>query len=136
MSDTKRPSAVNAFLKMKCPKCRTGDMFVVKNPYNLNRIADMPEHCPYCNQSNFPETGFYFGAMYTSYMLTVAVSVIVTLLYWLLFGFDMWGIIIVDSLLLVFTFPYMYRYARVLWLWVTVYFDIDSWKAAQMKKSL
>ena len=118
---------------MKCPKCRTGDLFVVKSPYNLNRIAEMPERCPYCNQSNFPETGFYFGAMYASYMLSVAFSVVVAVAYWLLFGFSMWGIIVADAVLLIAFFPYLYRYARAFWLSVTVYFDPVEWRAAQAK---
>ena len=118
---------------MKCPRCRVGDLFVVKSPYNLNRIAEMPQRCPYCGQSNFPETGFYFGAMYASYMLSVAFSGVVGVAYWVLFGFNMWGIITAIVLLLIAAFPYLYRYARAFWLGVTVYFDIEAWKFARDK---
>ena len=135
MSTTKPPSWFGGFIRMKCPKCRVGDLFVVKSPYNLNRIAEMPQHCPMCGQSNFPETGFYFGAMYASYMLSVAFSGVVGVAYWLLFGFDMWGIIVTVSVLLLAAFPYLYRYARAFWLSVTVYFDASSWRAAALKES-
>jgi hypothetical protein len=116
---------------MKCPRCRRGDLFIVKSPYNLSRIAEMPEHCPYCGQSNFPETGFYFGAMYVSYMLSVAVSVAVAIAYWVLFGFSMWGIITAVVITLTAALPYLYRYARAFWLGVTVHFERSAWERAK-----
>ena len=133
MNTQSPPSWFSGFVKMKCPKCRLGDLFIVKSPYNLNRIAEMPEHCRCCGQSYFPETGFYFGAMYASYMLSVAFSVVVTAIYWLLFGFNMWGIIIADIVLLIAAFPYLYRCARAFWLSVTVYFDEQAWRASKAK---
>jgi hypothetical protein len=133
MIPTNPPSWLSGFLRMKCPKCRTGDLFVVKSPYNLNRIAEMPERCPCCNQSFFPETGFYFGAMYASYMLSVAFSVAVAVAYWVIIGFSMWGIIITDIVLLIVCFPYLYRYSRAFWLSVTVYFSSDAWQQALQK---
>jgi len=133
MNTTNPPSWFSGFIRMKCPHCRVGDLFVVKSPYNLNRIAEMPQHCTACGQSFFPETGFYFGAMYASYMLSVAFSVAVTVAYWVLFGFNMWGVIIADVVMLIIFFPYLYRYARAFWLGVTVYFDREAWLRAKAK---
>ncbi len=52
----------------KCPKCRTGDLFVkpfvIKDPLNMN------EHCEHCYQTFTPEPGYYFGAMFISYIWT------------------------------------------------------------------
>jgi hypothetical protein len=88
----------------------------------------MPQHCPVCGQSNFPEVGFYYGAMYISYMLSVAVSVFDVLAFWLLFGFYLMPILITNIIILVILFPYIYRYSRVLWIYVTVSFSREAFK--------
>lgn len=65
-----------AIFKHKCPRCHEGNLYTFKNPYtNLTKISDMPTNCPVCNQNYTPETGFYFGAAYVSYALTVAFGV-------------------------------------------------------------
>src|SRR5437868_6395125 len=39
-------------------------------------MADMPEHCPECGQPYYPEPGFYFGALFTSYALSVGLFIL------------------------------------------------------------
>ena len=56
----------------KCPRCRKGDMFVTKNPWHLKTTMKMNQVCPVCAQPLDIEPGFYFGAGYVSYALTVA----------------------------------------------------------------
>lgn len=68
--------------------------------------------------------------MYASYMLSVALAIIVSLLYWLIAGFNLWGIIITVSIVLIVAFPFLYRYARTLWLYATIYFDQEVWRRA------
>ena len=48
----------------------------------------MHHHCPVCNESFERETGFYYGAMYVSYGLTVGFGVGLFLLITLLLGYD------------------------------------------------
>jgi uncharacterized protein (DUF983 family) len=55
------------FLK-KCPRCREGDLFV--SPFNWKNPLDMPEQCSVCEQKFEPEPGFYYGAMFMSYIVT------------------------------------------------------------------
>ena len=122
------PGIIKSFFKMQCPRCRSGNMFIEMNAYKLKYIADMPEYCPSCGLSNFPETGFYFGAMYASYMISVFISVIHVLLIWLLFGFYLIPILVFNCLLLLVILPFIYRYARVLWMYVTFAFDPEIYK--------
>lgn len=93
----------------------------------------MPQHCPVCGQSNFPEIGFYYGAMYISYMLSIAVSVFNVFAFWILFGFHLMPILITNGIILMILFPYLYRYARVLWIYVTVSFSEDAYQRALKK---
>ena len=64
-------------LAAKCPKCHKGDFFETSNPYNLKKFDKMHKKCPECGQDFELETGFYYGAMYVSYGLTVMFGLIV-----------------------------------------------------------
>jgi hypothetical protein len=44
----------------------------VANPYRLRTVNDMHDRCPDCGTDFIREPGFYFGAAYVSYGLTVA----------------------------------------------------------------
>ena len=63
-----------SILNFKCPFCHEGQFFVA-HPYNLRRAGDLLERCPACQRKYSIEPGFYFGAMYVSYAITVAVAV-------------------------------------------------------------
>ena len=54
--------------KMKCPQCRQGDLF--KKPFNFSKPLNMYSHCEVCNNNFEPEPGYYFGAMFISYIWT------------------------------------------------------------------
>ncbi len=59
---------ISSIFKMKCPQCREGDMF--KKPFNFSKPLDMHERCEVCNNKLEPEPGYYFGAMFISYIWT------------------------------------------------------------------
>jgi uncharacterized protein (DUF983 family) len=56
-----------AMWNYKCPRCRQGDIFV--KPLVLTNPLDMPKNCAVCGQATEPEPGFYYGAMFLSYIL-------------------------------------------------------------------
>lgn len=85
MCTKKASSAFDAFRLQKCPRCRRGKMFT--HPfYSLSKFQEMHKHCPVCGVNFEPETGFYWGAMYISYAITVAISVTVGVAIRVLFG--------------------------------------------------
>lgn len=59
--------------------------------------------------------------MYISYMVSIAVEVPVFIML-LLFGFQMIPMVATLCISLVFFFPYIYRYSRVIWIYVTIPF--------------
>src|SRR5215216_2534149 len=63
-----------SILNNKCPKCQVGDFFVYKNPFRKD-FAKMHDHCPHCGELFNKEVGFYYGAMYVSYGLNIALGV-------------------------------------------------------------
>jgi len=64
-----------SILHFKCPHCHEGEFFSDRNPYNLSKAGDVLDECPVCHRRYSPEPGFYFGAMYVAYALTVATFV-------------------------------------------------------------
>lgn len=119
-------------LWMKCPKCQNGDLYATQNPYNLSQLTNMHKSCTACGESFTREPGFYFGAAYVSYALTVAlwVAVLVALmtfnaLGWITFSFfeNPITFILTGIITLLASLPYLYRVSRSIWIHMFVSFD-------------
>ena len=52
---------------------------------NLGNMLKMHRTCPICGQDLMPEPGFYFGAMYFSYAINVALMVTFGMAFHILF---------------------------------------------------
>jgi uncharacterized protein (DUF983 family) len=99
----------------KCPRCHEGDIFVYKNPYKKLAFKKMYEKCSVCGQAYEPEPGFYQGAMYTSYAVSVAICFVLggLLLLTSLKAEVILGILFFVLLLLM---PVIFRISRLIWL--------------------
>ena len=86
-----------SILKLKCPRCGEADMFCNSNVYKFKGFFDMPKECPNCKQDFEIEPGFYYGAMYVSYALTIAVTVAVFVVMSFFDVFSIEGFLIADS---------------------------------------
>jgi uncharacterized protein (DUF983 family) len=109
-------SSFQSALKLSCPKCGKSKLFIDPNPYHIKHLGDMPTVCPVCNLPFMPEPGFYYGAMYVSYALTVALSVGNFLWIYLIWGFNVWVYLTINSLLLLVFLPILFRYSRSFYL--------------------
>jgi uncharacterized protein (DUF983 family) len=69
-------SLLLAFFKGKCPQCREGNVFTHKGT-NLKNFREMHSHCPSCEVKFESEPGFFWGAMYFSYVYSVASFIII-----------------------------------------------------------
>ncbi len=101
-------------LKLKCPKCGEGDLFCNKSVYQYKGYFDLPEVCPVCKQDFKIEPGFYYGAMYVSYGLTIAVNVAVFI------AMSVEWYLIADVITLILTLPYLFKVSRALWIALVV----------------
>lgn len=59
---------LSSILQYRCPKCRKGKIFT--EPFNMKDPLAMPDTCSVCGQKTMPEPGFYYGAMFLSYIIT------------------------------------------------------------------
>ncbi|MFI5149554.1 MAG: DUF983 domain-containing protein [Bacteroidia bacterium] len=110
-------------LNQKCPKCHQGNMFVGKNPYDPGMIYKMPDACPVCGQSNLPEVGFWWGSMYISYGITVGLSIVCVLFFWLVLGWSDWAVLGGNAAVMILLLPPVFRYSRAIWFNMFVRFD-------------
>ena len=71
----KKGSKVNSILTGSCPKCQNEKMYVDSNPYHLGNVLKMHENCSQCGLKYQIEPSFFYGAMYVSYAVNVALGV-------------------------------------------------------------
>ncbi|WP_116127060.1 DUF983 domain-containing protein [Lewinella sp. IMCC34183] len=73
-----------SIFSLKCPTCHRGDLFPTPT-FSYREPFAQYTHCPACGQIYFPEPGFYYGAMFLSYIGTGFFSLgVVMLLHWVL----------------------------------------------------
>ena len=117
-------SQIHSIIKLKCPKCRQGDLFIKKGLFRYNLILDMPEHCSVCQQKFEIEPGFWIGALWTSYPIVIAIEVpflgmalvSTTISPWISFT----GMLVA---FLIF-YPLMLRLGRSIWIHISIGYKI------------
>ena len=109
---------LEATLKMKCPRCHDGELFVSKNPYSWKNMTKMHQNCPKCGLKYERESGFFYGAMYVSSIINMVFFVAVTVAYFTYFEERVdWRIYIWSYVLFtVLITPLLYRLSRSIWL--------------------
>lgn len=111
-------------MTLQCPQCRESHLFENPNTYSLQKLGVNKKVCDRCGADLQPEPGFYFGAAYVSWALTVAlwVSVLIVLyildaLGWIEFAFLTHPVTFLASGVAtsIVLFPYMFRLSRSMW---------------------
>ena len=99
-----------------CPVCQEESMYKDPNPYKLARIFDMHTRCSNCGTKYKMEPSFFFGAMYVSYGLGVAVSIAAFIITYFFFGGGLMATFIAITLTLVILMPLLIRISRNIWI--------------------
>ena len=76
----------------------------------------MHERCPVCGEDFVREIGFYYGAMYVSYGLTVALGVALFILIYLILGFSETTFLVCFSVIALLLWTIIFRKARIIWI--------------------
>ncbi len=99
-----------------CPVCQNGKMYVNRNPYNFSKTLTMNDRCSHCNTKFKMEPSFFYGAMYVSYAVGVAIAVATFIVAYFFIGLDrnytFAAIIIILALML----PIIVRVSRNIWI--------------------
>jgi len=105
-----------AIVNHKCPRCRKGDMYT-HSMFSWH-YSKMNEYCPVCRLKFEIEPGFFYAAMYVSYVLIVAELVNFGILAFMIFeDIEQWKIISFTLAPVILLFTFNFRYSRTLLLY-------------------
>ena len=124
----KKGSKLNSILTGSCPKCQNESMYVDKNPLHLGNVLKMNENCSHCGLKYQIEPSFFYGAMYVSYGLNVAVGVAAFIISHVFIGLNLVNSFIAIIGTLVLTFPFVLRWARNIYINMFISYDPNASK--------
>lgn len=117
------PSIWSSAWHGKCPRCRKGDMF--EGPILSFKSKKMRPTCPHCGLKFEKEPGYFYVAMYVSYVFVVAQMITACVATYILTGNDdsPWLYLAVSVGAVIALAPFNYRYSRIVLLyWLTPQF--------------
>lgn len=125
-------ASFKAILGKKCPRCGEGNIFEHNKSFTFSKKSyKMNKNCPSCDLKFEKEVGFFYGAMFVSYALNIALFLISLVTFFLFFeGTYSWTYFAVGYLLLTALLTASnFRLSRSLWLALMI-------KADPKKKSV
>lgn len=108
-------SKLYSVLFFKCPACHEGEFFI-SHPYNLSKAGDIYKSCSVCLTKFSKEPGFYYGAMYVSYAIAVALSISIYVLFSIFnFNFSVEFFLMIYSVFILSISPLIYALSKIIW---------------------
>jgi ABC-type multidrug transport system fused ATPase/permease subunit len=108
-------SVLTSVCTLRCPACRKGPLFANPGLF-FDYSFKMNSHCPNCKESFVREPGFYYGAMFISYILSAFFSLLFVGVLIIFFEVQ-WQIAIgLLIVLLIITFVYLFKVSRSIWI--------------------
>lgn len=122
-----KESRIKSVLTNTCPRCHEGKIFEHNSIFNLKKFDKMHERCLSCGHKYEKETGFFYGAMYASYGITVALSVATFVSTYLIYQDTPYWVYIINILIvLVVLAPLSFRLGRLIWINLFTGYDPEA----------
>ncbi|WP_269685629.1 DUF983 domain-containing protein [Flavobacterium lacustre] len=119
----KKGSKLNSILTGTCPKCQNESMYLDKNPLHLGSVLKMNEKCSHCGLKYQIEPSFFYGAMYVSYGLNVAVGIAAFIISNVIFNSSLKVAFAAIIASLIILFPFVLRWSRNIYINMFVSYD-------------
>jgi uncharacterized protein (DUF983 family) len=119
----KKGSKLNSILTGTCPRCQNENMYLDKNPLHFSKILKMNEKCSHCDLKYQIEPSFFYGAMYVSYGVNVALGVAAFVIAYLIFHSSLKVAFIAILASNVLLFPFVLRWSRNIYINMFVSYD-------------
>lgn len=107
----------------KCPRCHKGNFFKFNNSYKLPGFSKMNSKCEHCKENFEKEVGYYYGAMFISYGLNIALGVGLFLLMVLLLNINTLTYLFTFLGAVIILFPWVFRTSRLVWINIFVKYN-------------
>ena len=124
----KKGSKLNSILTGSCPRCQNESMYLDQNPLHFSKILKMHEKCSHCGLKYQMEPSFFYGAMYVSYGLNVALSIAAFVISYLIIHTSLKTAFIAIILSNIILFPFVLRWSRNIYINMFVSYEPDSKK--------
>ncbi len=117
----KPPSRLRSIFKMTCPRCGQGNLF--EKPFTFKTAYKMRRKCTVCQADFEPEPGYYYGAMFISYILTgwLFLGIGLTLVFG--FGWSLWSTLLAVGFITLLVHNYFFRLSRSIWIHFFLKYD-------------
>ncbi|OUS11909.1 DUF983 domain-containing protein, partial [Nonlabens dokdonensis] len=99
-----------------CPVCQNESMYTSSNLYNPKKTQEMKERCSHCDTKYKIEPSFFYGSMYVSYGVGVAIAMVAFAVTYFLLDLSRWHIFLVISFISIFSLPIVIRISRNIWI--------------------
>ena len=98
-------------------------MYLDPNPLHIANVLKMNEKCSHCGLKYQIEPSFFYGAMYVSYGLNVAVGIAAFIVSYLIFNSSLKVAFISIIASIVLLFPFILRWSRNIYINMFVSYD-------------
>nr|WP_042288338.1 DUF983 domain-containing protein [Nonlabens ulvanivorans] len=110
-----------------CPVCQNESMYTSSNLYNPNKTQEMHERCSHCGTKYKIEPSFFYGSMYVSYGVGIAIAMAAFVICYFLLNLSRWNIFLVITFISIISLPIVIRISRNIW--INIFMDYDKEKA-------
>jgi len=121
----KKGSKLHSIFSNKCPRCQEGDFFTTSNHFKLKETFKMHKNCSHCHLKYMMEPSFFYGAMYVTYALTVAIAMVVFSVNYLI-GLGLIENMSVLTVILALLTPISLRISRLIYINIFIHFDASK----------
>jgi uncharacterized protein (DUF983 family) len=125
----KKGTKLYSILTGTCPRCHENSMYLKKNPYLVSTLFEMHKTCASCGLKYKMEPSFFYGAMYVSYAVCIAIAVTTFSISYFFFNSGLLAAFISIVITLVLFFPIIIRLSRNIWINLFVKYDTSKIKS-------
>lgn len=118
-----RGNKIYSIFTGKCPICQSGNMYKNNKVYSISQSLKMHERCSHCKTKFKIEPFFFYGAMYVSYAVGVAIAVVAFAIAYGIIGLGLKASFIAIVTTLIVMSPLITRVSRNIWINLFLSFD-------------
>ena len=119
----KKGLKINSILTGSCPRCQKESMYLDSNFLHITKLLKMHEKCSHCGLKYQMEPSFFYGAMYVSYGLNVAIGILAFIISFVFFKTTITQSLLAIFAALIILYPLVMRLSRSIYINMFVSYD-------------
>ena len=119
----KKGLKINSILTGSCPRCQKESMYLDSNFLHITKLLKMHEKCSHCGLKYQMEPSFFYGAMYVSYGLNVAIGILAFIISFVLLKTTITQSLLAIFAALIILYPLVMRLSRSIYINMFVSYD-------------